>query len=297
MENRLEPSIFFPQIHLKRDLCTPIAVQRSHYTEQTEPQTPERNSDSALRSSASYRIHHSVALIAGICTLVVRRTKVALIRKITIFAPSVKLLKRLKERVESSGDIPYIWVSSGLLFLFGREWLSGAARKKVFFNQRYIQDSMAYNYITQEGYDKILAELAELESVQRPEISRQIAEARDKGDLSENAEYDAAKEAQGILETKIAQLKGLIANARIIDESQVSTESVQILNKVTIKNVKTGVVMAYTLVSDSEANLKENKISVNTPIAQGLMGKKIGDLVSIKVPSGLVEFEIIDITL
>ena len=156
---------------------------------------------------------------------------------------------------------------------------------------------MAYNYITQEGYDKILAELAELESVQRPEISRQIAEARDKGDLSENAEYDAAKEAQGILETKIAQLKGLIANARIIDESQVSTESVQILNKVTIKNVKTGAVMAYTLVSDSEANLKENKISVNTPIAQGLMGKKIGDSVSIKVPSGLVEFEIIDITL
>lgn len=169
--------------------------------------------------------------------------------------------------------------------------------KFFFFNQRYIQDSMAYNYITQEGYDKILAELAELESVQRPEISRQIAEARDKGDLSENAEYDAAKEAQGILETKIAQLKGLIANARIIDESQVSTESVQILNKVTIKNVKTGVVMAYTLVSDSEANLKENKISVNTPIAQGLMGKKIGDLVSIKVPNGLVEFEIIDITL
>jgi len=208
------------------------------------------------------------------------------------------LLKRLKERVESSGDIPYIYgYLPGFFFSFGREWLSGAARKKVFFNQRYIQDSMAYNYITQEGYDKILAELAELESVQRPEISRQIAEARDKGDLSENAEYDAAKEAQGILETKIAQLKGLIANARIIDESQVSTESVQILNKVTIKNVKTGVVMAYTLVSDSEANLKENKISVNTPIAQGLMGKKIGDLVSIKVPSGLVEFEIIDITL
>ncbi|EIW94805.1 transcription elongation factor GreA/GreB, N-terminal domain protein [Porphyromonas gingivalis W50] len=208
------------------------------------------------------------------------------------------MLKRLKERVESSGDIPYIWVSSGLLFsLWTRMAVRCSPKKNFFFNQRYIQDSMAYNYITQEGYDKILAELAELESVQRPEISRQIAEARDKGDLSENAEYDAAKEAQGILETKIAQLKGLIANARIIDESQVSTESVQILNKVTIKNVKTGVVMAYTLVSDSEANLKENKISVNTPIAQGLMGKKIGDLVSIKVPSGLVEFEIIDITL
>ncbi len=156
---------------------------------------------------------------------------------------------------------------------------------------------MAYTYMTKEGYDKLVAEINELESVQRPEISRQIAEARDKGDLSENAEYDAAKEAQGILETKISQLKLLLSNARIIDESMVGTETVQILNKVTIKNLDTKAVMTYTLVSDSEANIKEGKMSVNTPIAQGLMGKKVGDKVEIKVPSGTQTFEIIEISL
>lgn len=142
-----------------------------------------------------------------------------------------------------------------------------------------------------------MAEINELESVQRPEISRQIAEARDKGDLSENAEYDAAKEAQGILEAKIAQLKGLIANARIIDESQVQTDTVQILNKVTIKNLKNNAEMTYTLVSDSESDLKQNKISVNTPIAQGLMGHAVGDVVEIKVPGGVMNFEIVKISL
>ncbi|KGN98696.1 transcription elongation factor GreA [Porphyromonas macacae] len=156
---------------------------------------------------------------------------------------------------------------------------------------------MAYSYMTQEGYDKIMAEINELESVQRPEISRQIAEARDKGDLSENAEYDAAKEAQGVLEAKIAQLKGLIANARIIDESQVQTDTVQILNKVTIKNLKNNAEMTYTLVSDSESDLKQNKISVNTPIAQGLMGHAVGDVVEIKVPGGVMNFEIVKISL
>jgi len=118
---------------------------------------------------------------------------------------------------------------------------------------------MAYNYMTQAGYDKLVAEINELEAVHRPEISRQIAEARDKGDLSENAEYDAAKEAQGLLEGKIAQLKATLANARIIDESRLSTDSVQILTKVTIRNVKTGAELTYTLVSDQEANLKEKK--------------------------------------
>ena len=146
---------------------------------------------------------------------------------------------------------------------------------------------MAYNYMTQQGYDNLVAEINELESVQRPEISRQIAEARDKGDLSENAEYDAAKEAQGLLEGKIAQLKTILSNARIIDESRLSTDSVQILNKVTIKNLKNGAQMAYTLVSDSEANLKQNKISINTPIAKGLMGKKVGDVVEVQTPSFL----------
>lgn len=154
---------------------------------------------------------------------------------------------------------------------------------------------MAYNYMTQQGYDNLVAEINELESVQRPEISRQIAEARDKGDLSENAEYDAAKEAQGLLEGKIAQLKTILSNARIIDESRLSTDSVQILNKVTIKNLKNEAQMAYTLVSDSEANLKQNKISINTPIAKGLMGKKVGDVVEVQTPGGIVSFEIVEI--
>jgi len=156
---------------------------------------------------------------------------------------------------------------------------------------------MAVTYMTEEGYNKILAEINHLESVKRPEISVQIAEARDKGDLSENAEYDAAKEAQGILEAKIAQLKGLVANARLIDESQIKTDAVQILNKVKIKNVQNNAVMTYTLVADSEANLKENKIAISTPIAQGLMGKKVGDIVEIKVPSGIVKFEIMEISI
>lgn len=154
---------------------------------------------------------------------------------------------------------------------------------------------MAYNYMTQQGYDNLVAEINELESVHRPEISRQIAEARDKGDLSENAEYDAAKEVQGLLEGKIAQLKTILSNARIIDESRLSTDSVQILNKVTIKNLKNGAQMAYTLVSDSEANLKQNKISINTPIAKGLMGKKVGNVVEVQTPGGIVSFEIVEI--
>lgn len=149
--------------------------------------------------------------------------------------------------------------------------------------------------MTEEGYKKILDEVTEMETVKRPEISRQIAEARDKGDLSENAEYDAAKEAQGLLEMKIAQLKDIIASARIIDNSQLNTHTVQILNKVKIKNVKNGAVMQYMLVSETEANLKEGKIAVNTPIAQGLLGKGVGDQVEVKVPSGLMTFEIVDI--
>ncbi|MDR0995675.1 MAG: transcription elongation factor GreA [Tannerella sp.] len=156
---------------------------------------------------------------------------------------------------------------------------------------------MAVIYMTQEGYNKILAEINYLESVKRPEISAQIAEARDKGDLSENAEYDAAKEAQGIMESKLALLKSQIANARLIDESRVNTDSVQIMNKVKIRNTANNQVMTYTLVSDSEANLKEGRISVNTPIAQGLMGKKVGDKVPIKVPSGMMTFEIMDISI
>ena len=155
---------------------------------------------------------------------------------------------------------------------------------------------MAYNYMTKAGYDKLVAEINELETIQRPEISRQIAEARDKGDLSENAEYDAAKEAQGLLEAKISQLKATLANTRIIDESRLGTEAVQILNKVRIRNTKTKAELVYTLVSDSEANLKEKKISVNTPIAKGLMGRKAGDVVEVQTPGGLLSLEILEIS-
>lgn len=156
---------------------------------------------------------------------------------------------------------------------------------------------MAYNYMTQSGYDKLVAEINELESVERPKITQQIADARDKGDLSENAEYDAAKEAQGLLEGKIAQLKAILSNSRVIDEKRLNTNTVQILNKVTIRNVKTGAQMTYTLVSDSEASLKENKISINTPIAKGLMGKGIGDIAEVQTPNGLISFEIIEISI
>ena len=152
-------------------------------------------------------------------------------------------------------------------------------------------------FVTVGGLKKLKEELQQLESVERPSISRQIAEARDKGDLSENAEYDAAKEAQGLLEMRIAKLKDTIANSRIIDESKIDTSKVQVLNKVTIKNLKNNAQMVYTLVPETEADLKAGKLSVSTPIAQGLIGKKVGDQVDIQVPSGLMKFEIIDITM
>ena len=155
---------------------------------------------------------------------------------------------------------------------------------------------MAITYMTREGYKKKMDEIAYLESVKRPEISRAIAEARDKGDLSENSEYDAAKEAQGMLEMKIAQLKDLVANARILDESKLNTEEVQVLNKVKIRNVANGMVMEYTIVADSEANLREKKLAQSTPVAQGLLGHKLGDVVEIKIPAGVAKFEIVEIS-
>ena len=151
-------------------------------------------------------------------------------------------------------------------------------------------------YMSEEGYNKLLAELKHMEAVERPKVIAAIAEARDKGDLSENAEYDAAKEAQGMLEAKIAKLKATIADAKIIDESKLKTDTVQILNKVELKNVKNGAKMTYTIVSESEANLKEGKISVNTPIAQGLLGKKAADVVEIKVPQAMIKLEILSIS-
>jgi len=153
------------------------------------------------------------------------------------------------------------------------------------------------SYLTQEGYDKLQKELEQMINVDRPLISQQIADARDKGDLSENAEYDAAKEAQGLLEMRISKLKNILSNARIIDESKLDISKVQLLNTVHLKNLKTGQKQKYTIVSESEANLKEGKISIKTPIAKGLLGKKVGDKVSIKIPSGEITFEIIEITL
>lgn len=149
-------------------------------------------------------------------------------------------------------------------------------------------------YLTQEGFDKKMEELSALEA-QRPAIKQAIAEARDKGDLSENAEYDAAKEAQGMLEMKISKFKDLIATARIIDESKLNTDTVQLLNKVTIRNTANGMTMTYWIVTESEANLREKKIASNTPIAAALLGHKVGDKVQVTIPAGTVNFEIMKI--
>jgi transcription elongation factor GreA len=150
-------------------------------------------------------------------------------------------------------------------------------------------------YMSEDGYKKMVAELKEMETIQRPEISRQIGEARDKGDLSENAEYDAAKEAQALLEMKINKIKIMVGEAKIIDEKKLKTDSIQILSKVTLKNAKNKMQMVYSIVPESEANLKEGKISVNTPIARGLLGKKVGDVAQIKVPQGNIQLEVIKI--
>ena len=155
---------------------------------------------------------------------------------------------------------------------------------------------MELQYMTQEGFDKLKKELAEA-IAQRPVISAAIAEARDKGDLSENAEYEAAREAQGLLELQISKLQNLVANARVIDESQIGTEKVQMLNKVKVKNLNTNQIMNFTLVSEQEADFMSGKLAVNTPIGQALMGHAVGDVVDAKVPAGVIKFEILDITL
>lgn len=152
-------------------------------------------------------------------------------------------------------------------------------------------------YMTQESYDKMVAQLRKMETIDRPAASAAIAEARDKGDLSENSEYDAAKEAQGMLEMKISNLKATIAEAKIIDASKIRTDTVQILTTVEMKNTKNGMTMKYTIVSESEANLREGKISSTTPIAQGLLGKKVGDVVEVKIPQGTISLEILNISI
>ncbi|WP_248724856.1 transcription elongation factor GreA [Seonamhaeicola sp. ML3] len=152
------------------------------------------------------------------------------------------------------------------------------------------------SYYTAEGLKKLRDELNHLKDVERPKASQAIAEARDKGDLSENAEYDAAKEAQGMLEMKISKMEETLANARVIDESQLDTSKVLALSTVKIKNQTNGMEMTYTLVAESEADLKTGKISVNSPIGKGLLGKSVGDVAEIKVPNGIMKFDIIEIT-
>jgi transcription elongation factor GreA len=152
---------------------------------------------------------------------------------------------------------------------------------------------MSLSYYTPEGFKKLKEELEHLRSVERPRVSGQIAEARDKGDLSENAEYDAAKEAQGMLEMKIARMEELVANARIVDESQLDATKVLILSKVKVRNPQTSATMTYTLVSEQEADLKSGKISVNSPIGKGLLGKAVGEVAEIQIPSGLMSLEVV----
>jgi transcription elongation factor GreA len=158
-------------------------------------------------------------------------------------------------------------------------------------------DIMKTTYLTQEGYDKIKSELDELRSTGRSEVAKAIAEAREKGDLSENAEYDAAKDAQGMLELKINELEKVLMNAKILDETQIDTSQVVLLTKVKMKNLKSGKVIQYKIVSESEADLKAGKLSVSSPIGEGILGKKVGEVADVKTPAGTIQFEIIDISI
>lgn len=152
------------------------------------------------------------------------------------------------------------------------------------------------NYYTEGGLKKMKDDLFEMETVQRPSISKQIGEAIDKGDLSENAEYDAAKEAQGLLEMKIAKLKEVIVNARIIDDSEIDASKVFILSKVKIKNIKNDMIVDYTLVAENEANLKQKKVSIDSPLGKGLLAKSVGDIADVTTPGGIIQFEILEIS-
>ena len=154
---------------------------------------------------------------------------------------------------------------------------------------------MSTIYLSQEGYDTLKAELTTLKSIDRPRIINQIAEARDKGDLSENAEYDAAKEAQGLLEARISKLENDVANARVLDESEMDTSTVHLLTKATIKNTANGMEMTYAIVSETEADLAAKKISATSPIGKGLLGKAVGEIADIEVPNGIIQFEILKI--
>jgi transcription elongation factor GreA len=157
-------------------------------------------------------------------------------------------------------------------------------------------DMADISYFTKEGLQRLKDEVHQLETVERPKISQQIAEARDKGDLSENAEYDAAKEAQGLLEAKISKLKNTLANARLVDDSKIDNTKVYILSTVKIRNTKNNAEVTYTLVAENEANLAEKKISIDSPIGKGLLGKSVGDIAEVQVPAGIIPFEILEIS-
>lgn len=176
------------------------------------------------------------------------------------------------------------------LFLF-----IGQSKHSLIWKRKKKNVIMGYIYMTEAGYQKLLEEVKKLEEVERPEVIQAIAEARDKGDLSENAEYSAAKEKQALLEDRINQLRMQLMNVRIIDTSQVSTETVQMLTTVTIRDLKNKKEKRYTIVSDTESDIKQGKMSISTPIAQGLIGKKVGDVVDVQVPAGVLTFEILKI--
>lgn len=154
-----------------------------------------------------------------------------------------------------------------------------------------------YTYLSKSGYERLTTELEELKTTERQKVAAAIAEAREKGDLSENAEYDAAKDAQGLLELKISELENVVANARILDESQIDTNQVSVFTNVKIKNVKSGKVLTYKLVSESEADIKSKKISVSSPVGKGLLGKKVGEIATVNTPRGEIKFEVLDISL
>jgi len=162
--------------------------------------------------------------------------------------------------------------------------------------QHKINNMSQLSYYTEEGLQNLKDEIHQLETYERPKVSQQIADARDKGDLSENAEYDAAKEAQGLLEARIATLKEKLVNARLVDESQIDTSKVLILSTAKIRNVKNGMEVSYTLVAENEADLKARKISIDSPIAKGLLGKSVGEIAEVQTPGGIVEFEVVEIT-
>ena len=224
----------------------------------------------------------------------------------TKFAKRSSSAKCLIENIESNNNlIPLSWLGGALKKSGRKHRLRTEERGHHVAHYKCIarsrasdsQQRMAVTYMTEDGLRKLKEELHELETVERPRVIAAIAEAREKGDLSENAEYDAAKEAQGALETKIAQLKLRLMDARVLDATDIKTDEVQILTKVRVKQRNNGQEKTFQLVTEGEANLAEGKISVTTPIAKGLMGKKVGEVAQVRVPAGVIEFEILEISL